>query len=444
MVNPPRRRHAASSARLIIVALVAVFVLGVCCVGLLAVAYIETDGFQALIQNVIPNPTPTLVAKPVPSSTAAPKKPTPTETPQPTPTTPPIPKAKPLKMNSPEYGAQAFLWWRPETADRDVGLAQEAGLTWVKQQFAWRDIEGAAKGKFDWSHADQAVYAANAKGVDILARVDNAPEWAAPGCYNAEKKTMGPAKNTQDWVAFLTAFVTRYKGRIRAYEIWNEPNLAREWCNQPPNPTAYIALLKISYQTIKAIDPNAMIISAGLTPTTRNDSQAMPDSQYVEKMYAAMNNKSDGYFDVLGIHAAGFKAPPEMSPDDVAKNREYNNNDGPAGRIYSFRHAEDIRKIMVARGDSAKQIAILEFGWTMDNIHPAYSWFSVDEQTHGKYVVNAFTYAKKNWAPWIGAMFVIYLANPDWTKDSEEYWWSINEPDGTPRAAYVRLKALPK
>ena len=325
-----------------------------------------------------------------------------------------------------------------------MGLAQEAGLTWVKQQFAWRDIEGAAKGKFDWSHADQAVYAANAKGVDILARVDNAPEWAAPGCYNAEKKTMGPAKNTQDWVAFLTAFVTRYKGRIRAYEIWNEPNLAREWCNQPPNPTAYIALLKISYQTIKAIDPNAMIISAGLTPTTRNDSQAMPDSQYVEKMYAAMNNKSDGYFDVLGIHAAGFKAPPEMSPDDVAKNREYNNNDGPAGRIYSFRHAEDIRKIMVARGDSAKQIAILEFGWTMDNIHPAYSWFSVDEQTHGKYVVNAFTYAKKNWAPWIGAMFVIYLANPDWTKDSEEYWWSINEPDGTPRAAYVRLKALPK
>ena len=133
-----------------------------------------------------------------------------------------------------------------------------------------------------------------------------------------------------------------------------------------------------------------------------------------------------------------------MSPDDVAKNREYNNNDGPAGRIYSFRHAEDIRKIMVARGDSAKQIAILEFGWTMDNIHPAYSWFSVDEQTHGKYIVNAFTYAKKNWAPWIGAMFVIYLANPDWTKDNEEYWWSINEPDGTPRAAYVRLKALPK
>ena len=41
-------------------------------------------------------------------------------------------------------------------------------------------------------------------------------------------------------------------------------------------------------------------------------------------------------------------------------------------------------------------------------------------------------------------MFVIYLANPDWTKDSEEYWWSIDEPDGTPRAAYVRIKAMTK
>jgi hypothetical protein len=347
-------------------------------------------------------------------------------------------------MSSPEYGAQAFLWWRPETADRDLGLAKDAGLTWVKQTFSWRDIEGAAKGAFDWSHADNAVYLANAKGIDLLARLDNAPDWAAPGCYNSANKTMGPAKNMQDWLDFLTAFVTRYKGRIRAYEIWNEPNLSREWCNQPPNPAAYVAFLKASYQKIKAIDPNAMIVSAGLTPTTQSNAQAMPDAQFVEQMYAAMGNRSDGYFDVLGIHAPGYKAPPEMSPDDVAKNPTYNHGEGAVGRIYAFRHAEDIRKIMVTRGDSAKQIAILEFGWTSDTLHPAYSWFRVDEQTKGKYLVDAFKYAKKNWAPWIGVMFLIYLANPDWDKNYEEYWWAITEPDGTPRAAYVQLKSMPK
>lgn len=336
------------------------------------------------------------------------------------------------------------MWWRPETADRDVGMAKEAGFTWVKQIFAWRDIEGAAKGKFDWEHADLAVNVANQKRIDLLARLDNAPEWAAPGCFNAQTKTMGPAKNTQDWVDFLTAFVTRYKGRIRAYEIWNEPNLAREWCGKPPNPAEYVALLQASYRTIKAIDPQAMIVSAGLTPTNVSGVQAMPDVTFVERMYDAMKNKSDGYFDVLGVHAAGYKAPPEMSPDDVAKNATYNHKEGAAGRIYCFRHAEDVRQVMVKRGDSAKQIAILEFGWTTDPIHDAYSWFRVDEQTQGKYIVNAFKYAKQNWSPWIGAMFVIYFANPDWTKDNEEYWWSITDPQGNPRAAWVQLKSLPK
>ncbi len=372
------------------------------------------------------------------------KKPTPTETIEPTPTLPPLPKVKPLKMNSPEYGAQAFLWWRPETADRDLGLMKDAGLTWVKQQFAWRDIEGAKKGAFNWGNADQAVYAANGKGVDLLARIDNAPDWAAPGCNVAAKKQMGPAKSMQDWLDFLTVFVTRYKGRVRAYEIWNEPNLAREWCGRAPNPSEYAALLKASYAKIKAIDPNAMIVTAGMTPTTRSDAVAMPDTQFVEQMYTAMGNNSGGYFDVLGVHAAGFKAPPETSPDDIAKNPLYNHGEGAKGRIYGFRHAEDIRKVMVAKGDSAKQIAVLEFGWTSDTIHQDYSWFQVDEQTKGKYLVNAYKYAKANWSPWIGLMSLIYMANPDWDKNTEEYWWSITEPNGIPRAGYVQLKALAK
>lgn len=399
------------------------------CLGCLALVSFGCSAF-------VPAPVPTQL----PIATKVP----PTETPVPTPTPLPIPPPKPLKMNSPEYGAQAFLWWRPETADRDLGLMKDAGLTWVKQQFAWRDIEGAAKGKFDWDNADQAVYFSNAKGIDILARVDNAPDWAAPGCFDAAKKTMGPAKNVQDWLDFLIAFVTRYKGRIRAYEIWNEPNLSREWCSQPPNPAAYVALLKASYSTIKSIDPNAMIVSAGLTPTTQSNAEAMPDTTFVEQMYTAMKNNSTGYFDALGVHAPGYKAPSDMSPDQVAKNPAYNHGEGAAGRIYAFRHVEDIRKIMAARGDSAKQIMILEFGWTMDTVHPAYSWFHVDEQTQAAYIVGAFQYAKKNWAPWIGAMFVIYMANPDWTKDNEEYWWSIDQPDGTPRGAYVRIKAMAK
>ena len=395
-------------------------------------------------------PVPTKVAKPVDtaspalgSSPAAPKSPAPT-TLIPTPAANPIPPVKPIKMNSPEYGAQAFLWWRPETADRDLGLMRDAGFTWVKQQFAWRDIEGAKKGTFNWENADRAVQLANSFGIDILARLDNAPDWAAPGCFDTSKKQMGPAKNTQDWLDFLTVFVTRYKGRIRAYEIWNEPNLSREWCGRPPNPTEYAALLKASYEKIKAIDPNAIVISAGLTPTSASNDTAMPDATFVAKLYDAMKNNSTGYFDALGVHTPGYKAPPEMSPDDVIKNPAYNNNEPVTGRVYCFRHVEDIRKIMEQRGDKNKQIVILEFGWTRDPIHKEYSWFAVDEQTQANYVEGAFKWAKKNWSPWIGAMIVIYMANPDWTQQNEEYWWSITKPDGIPWGAYWRIKGMAK
>ncbi|KKK56689.1 hypothetical protein LCGC14_3061990, partial [marine sediment metagenome] len=53
---------------------------------------------------------------------------------------------QPATMLSPDFGGQAFLWWRPEIADRDLKLMNEAGVNWVKQAFAWETIEGAGKG----------------------------------------------------------------------------------------------------------------------------------------------------------------------------------------------------------------------------------------------------------------------------------------------------------
>jgi hypothetical protein len=40
---------------------------------------------------------------------------------------------------------------------RDLQAVKNAGFTWVKVNFGWRDIEGAAKGAFDWSHTDWIV-----------------------------------------------------------------------------------------------------------------------------------------------------------------------------------------------------------------------------------------------------------------------------------------------
>lgn len=333
---------------------------------------------------------------------------------------------------------QAFLWWRPEVASRDVQMIREAGFGWVKVNFGWRDIEGAAKGHFDWSRTDYIVKIAGEAGLDLVVRVDHQPAWAGGGF-----PLNGPPDNPQDLADFLTALATRYKGRIRAYEVWNEPNLAREWGGKEPDPGAYVKLLKQAYSAIKAADPNAIVISAGLSPTGTWNNEARPDEWYLESMYVAMGGRSDGYFDVLGVHAPGFKVAPETDPAVVAADPSLGGQ-----RAFSFRHVEDLRAIMVRYGDANKQVAILEFGWTSDpRPDSPYHWHAVSEETKADYFVRAYQYAKQHWAPWIGLMSLIYICDPDWTEANEQYWWAISDPgypEFRPRPAYIALKNMPK
>jgi hypothetical protein len=345
------------------------------------------------------------------------------------------PSASTGSMASPDYGVQAFLWWREEVADRDLGLIQDAGFRWVKQLFSWQDIEGAGKGKYDWTNADRIVDQVEKYGLKLVVRVSQDPDrpfWAGDAPENAG-----------DFAEFVAAVASRYKGRIHAYQIWNEPNLAREWGKKRPDPAGYARMLKMSYDAIKGIDPEAVVITAGMAPTGTDTNEAMPDIKFYDEMYKAMKSDSDGYFDMLGAHAAGFAAAPEVSPDETAATED------PYGgeRFFAFRHVEDVREVMVKHGDQDKRIAILEFGWTTDDRPDSpYYWHGagagIDEATKGKYLVRAFEWAEENWKPWIGLMTVIYMPDVAWTKDTEQYYWSIigpGYPDLFLRAAYVEL-----
>jgi hypothetical protein len=403
-----------------------------------------TPSAVALAPTWTPTPTPSPTPTPAETSDSIETVPPTDESPTAEPTTgtaappsdtptPPSPTRRPPVspgMASPDYGIQAFLWWRPEVTHRDLGLVRDGGFTWVKQWFAWRDIEGKGKGQYDWSAADRVVDGAEEFGLKLIARVDHEPTWAGP-----------LPGSTDAFIDFLTAMATRYRGRIQAYQIWNEPNLAREWGNKPPNAVEYTQVLKRAYQAIKKADPNALVISAGMAPTTELSQRAVPDVKFIQSMYDA---GAKPYFDLLGAHGAGYKAPPEMDPGQVATDPNYYNVGdvncpGDACRIYSFRHVEDLRQIMVNNGDAAKRVVVLEFGWTRDERPDSpYAWHRVEDQfMQGDYMVRAYQYAKENWQPWIAVMSLIYLPDAQWTQDDEQYWWSVIEPSPTE----IRLKA---
>lgn len=96
---------------------------------------------------------------------------------------------------------------------------------------------------------------------------------------------------------------------------------------------------------------------------------------------------------------------------------------------------------MVDQGDASKQIAVLEMGWTTD-ARPGspYAWHAVTPEQQGSNLVAAFQCARQQSWPWLALMTVIYLADPSWTPQLEQFWWSITNPDGKPRPAYTALK----
>ncbi len=93
------------------------------------------------------------------------------------------------------------------------------------------------------------------------------------------------------------------------------------------------------------------------------------------------------YVDAVGMHAPGYSAP-EVAPEDGAGGH----------RFFTFRHVEDLRRIMVANGDAAHQVALLEVGWTTDQQNPDYSWFAVDEPTQARNLVAAYRVRRRELA----------------------------------------------
>ena len=353
----------------------------------------------------------------------------------------------PATMESPDFGTQGFLWWRPEVAERDLNLIREGGFHWVKQTFAWENIEGAGKGHLDWSFSDRVVQQVNESNLKLLARISIDPQkrdfWAGL-----------PPDSADHFADYIFALASRYSckpeavGCIQAYQVWNEPNLSREWGHKRPNPAEYVYFLGRAYEAIKQANPNALVISAGMAPTGDNNELAMPDDLFYEQMYEAMGGSSDGYFDALGVHGVGFAAPPELDPDDAAAESRYGGH-----RFFSFRHVEDIRTIMERHGDAEKQIVLLEFGWTSDPVNPDYRWHGrdagIDQTVQGEYLRRAYEWAEANWRPWIGLMSLITMPNLGWLsdgnpEDEEQFWWGIMEPSpccGAPtfRPAYIEL-----
>ena len=330
------------------------------------------------------------------------------------------------------YGANFFLEWEPEAwkIDKTYQLAREAGIGWVKQQFPWEDIQLAPgkDGFWDdrlnvstWDKYDRIVDLARKNDLEIIARLDRPPKWSRQDNSVAQ----APPDRFEDYGDFVYAFVSHFRGRIKYYQIWNEPNVFPEWGNQPTSPEEYARLLQIAATRAREADPNVWILSAPLAQTLERSERNLSELEYLDRMYAA---GAAPHFDILFANAYGFAFPPD---------------DPPSPDKLNFSRVVLQRQVMERNGDGAKPIWFNEFGW---NAAPAdfppekLPWARVSEQTQATYTIQAIQMARENW-PWAGVFNIWYFRQAgNLQPDRPEYYFRMVDPGFTTRPLYQAVQ----
>lgn len=176
----------------------------------------------------------------------------------------------------------------------DFGLAKAMGAEWTRFELPWLKIE-PAPGQFDWAPYDAAMNRAEALGTKVLAVLHSAPTWAAV-------ESCGPISDTVALTTFVTAAVTRYHQVVGAWEFINEPDAKAFVPNYSPTvgcwgpaPDQYAQQLALFYNTVKALDPKALVLFGSLA----YDNWAVFDRQFLDN---ALAQGAGPYFDGLGIH----------------------------------------------------------------------------------------------------------------------------------------------
>ncbi|HEY3110202.1 MAG TPA: hypothetical protein VGL23_15675 [Chloroflexota bacterium] len=148
-----------------------------------------------------------------------------------------------------------------------MARARDAGAGGNRWEFRWEAIEARA-GVYDWADADRVVAANEAAGLPLLAILIGTPPWAGPaagapprGLEVGPIMPDGTISDANPWGRFVHAFASRYRGRVAAYEVWNEPNRADFWSGSPAE---YYRLLSTAMAAIRHADPGATVVFGGL------------------------------------------------------------------------------------------------------------------------------------------------------------------------------------
>ena len=162
----------------------------------------------------------------------------------------------------------------------------------------WPQVE-TEKNQWLWDILDRELELAEKHHVDLLMPFGETPRWASPGVPDTlpprfrgggmPKEIVGDVADMEDWRTYVRTLAKRYKGRIEYYEIWNEPNLPRNFVIGPPQ--RMLVLAKEAYTILKQIDPNIKVVSP--SPVNPNG---------IDWLDRYLDLGGGNYADIIGYH----------------------------------------------------------------------------------------------------------------------------------------------
>jgi len=175
-------------------------------------------------------------------------------------------------------------------------------------------------------------------GVAVLLPLGMSPRWASMRPNEASTYQPGnaaPPRDINQWRTYVRTVATRYKGRIRQYEIWNEPNLKMFWTGTVEQ---MLNLTREASEIIHSVDPNAIVVSPSATTvsgvTWLSEFLAMGGGRYV---------------DVIGYHFYVMPQPPEAMVPLIQR----------------------VKQTMQDHGVGAKPLWNTETGWALPKPFPS-------------------------------------------------------------------------
>jgi len=266
------------------------------------------------------------------------------------------------------------------------------GFGWTRMDFVWNAVE-PENGTFNFEELDRYVDNCSKSGVKVLAILDYSAEWASSGPENWIGRDRFPPKYLSDWEEYVYETVKHFRGKVDAFEVWNEPNIRYFWFPQA-DPRAYSKLLRSAYLAAKRANPNCTVVIGGTIGF---------DIDYLRQVYTQGGGR---YFDVMAVH------PYPAQPFDLC------NFSAGMGSL---------RELMSQYGDSKKEIWITEIGWSTSQ--------NVSKEDQAAYLVRSYVVAL---AEGVSKFFWFNLNAEPPPKGSS----GLIEHDLTPRPAFWAHRAL--